>query len=477
MVEVADEGRKGSIPVGDAALRERVQKLSDELVDLERTHDKIINAFKAAVASLASLAPCELSPTASASLVALRRAAAAQPLDIKTLEYAVAGLRNSLLLEPPSTSSAAGKDAQEAGAPETGRGEVTAPGASDAASHVALAIMEGLRLGEPEFDAHLEKAIAQINRFIAKADIRPAMAVLADLLDHYRFEHTRRWLAAESALGEVLQALLSTETEFVDAVTAAQNQLSQASQRYEDGVTNSMGRMVQEISQSSDLDSLKFKALEHIRGLRDQLRSHRAHEREVMERSQGEITRLRENLNHTRQRMEQVERISEALSQEAMTDPLTQIWNKRALSMRLEEALGNQAHWPVALIVFDIDHFKGVNDTFGHQAGDRALKAIAQQASASLRSQDTLFRYAGDEFVVLLRNTGLADAKQVAERVRLAALNIKFTFRGETELRITISLGVAKSRPDETAEALFERADQALLGAKRAGRNQVGVAA
>lgn len=179
MVEVADEGRKG-IPVGDAALRERVQKLSDELVDLERTQEKMCSTFRAAVTALAGMGHCELPVVASAAVVALRKAASAQPLELKTMEQAVAGLRNALLLEPPG----AGAQPKNGGEPH--------PGASDAAGHVALAIMEGLRLGEPEFDAHLEKSIAQINRFIASADIRPAMAVLTDLLDHYRYEHTRR---------------------------------------------------------------------------------------------------------------------------------------------------------------------------------------------------------------------------------------------------------------------------------------------
>jgi diguanylate cyclase len=396
------------------------------------------------------------------AVVGLRKAAAAEPLDPAALEQAVAGLRTALMLEP-DPKAGKGQEPDQAG-----------EGSSDAAGHVALAIMEGLRLGEPEFDAHLEKAILEINRFIASGQVRPAMAVLTDLLDHYRYQHSRRWAAAESALKEVLDELLNTEGEVMSAVSEAQSQLSAASQQYEEQMTRSMGALVVDVSQSPDLETLKVKALEHIRGLRDHLRAHRSHEREVMAKSQGEITRLRENLSLTRQRMEQVERVSKVLSQEAMTDPLTKAWNKRALTARMEDDLANRAHWPVALIVFDIDHFKRVNDNFGHQAGDRALKAITQQAGQSLRGQDTLFRYAGDEFVILLRNTGLADAKQVAERVRQAAESIKFTYRGETELKITVSLGVAEVRAGESPEALFERADQALLGAKRAGRNRVG---
>jgi len=227
------------------------------------------------------------------------------------------------------------------------------------------------------------------------------------------------------------------------------------------------------VVEAKNLDSLKLSALEHIRALRDHIRAQRAQEKDMLARTQGELDKARENLLNTHQRMEQVEQMSMRLSEEALTDPLTKVWNKRALTSKLTTLLEAAGRGPDSLIVFDIDKFKAINDNFGHQAGDRALKAIAQQAAASLRQHDVLFRYAGDEFVIVLESTPLADAVAVAERVRQAAENIRFTYRSSQELRITVSLGVAQSSPQDTLETLFERADKALYAAKNQGRNRV----
>ena len=189
--------------------------------------------------------------------------------------------------------------------------------------------------------------------------------------------------------------------------------------------------------------------------------------------TQNELQSVRQTLTDTRQQMQRVEKQSEEYSQAALTDPMTKVWNKRALSQALRELLGRPQVKPFSLIFFDIDYFKHINDTFGHQAGDRALKAIAEHTGKALRQNDTLYRYAGDEFVIVLTETDINSAKEVAERVRKAAENIKFTYRGEKGLMVTVSMGVSQAQTGDTPEVLLERADQALLEAKRAGRNRV----
>jgi diguanylate cyclase (GGDEF)-like protein len=173
--------------------------------------------------------------------------------------------------------------------------------------------------------------------------------------------------------------------------------------------------------------------------------------------------------------MQKMQEESKRLGKEATTDPMTGVLNKRAFSNLLDKHLANPAAQPVSLIVFDIDYFKRINDRFGHQAGDRALKAIAEQASSSLRGDDVLFRYAGDEFVIVLPKTQTSDAGKVAERVRLAAEKISFSYKGENHISITISLGLSQSIQGDKSDTLFERADQALLEAKEQGRNRVNV--
>ncbi len=464
MVEVNDDSAQPAGGNGESNLRERAAKLTKELDWLEAKHRQVSETFRQAVAVLISAGQSAMPPAVAEASLALKKATASPKLDAKVLNAAVDRLKTALLgLET--------EPARESPAVEAKGDDVTA--GAGAAGHVALAMLEGLRLGQPEFDAHLEQSIVLVGDYMQQGRVRPVMAVLADLLDHYRQELDRRRLAAEKALREVLDEVVTAESEMAAFFSQASSQISQASQDNEARLTSQMGRLVQDIGQATNLDQLKSNALEHIRALRDSIRQHRALESELLARTQAELGNLQTTLENTRQRMAVVEQASQRLSQEALSDPLTGAPNKRALNLHLADLLHRTEVQPVCMMVFDIDHFKNINDSFGHQAGDRALKAIASKAAESLRQNDTLFRYAGDEFVIVLLRTELKDAQMVAERVRAAAEAIRFTWKGSNELRITISLGLAQGTPGEKGDALFERADQALLLAKRAGRNRV----
>ena len=122
-------------------------------------------------------------------------------------------------------------------------------------------------------------------------------------------------------------------------------------------------------------------------------------------------------------------------------------------------------------MVFDIDHFKSINDNYGHKAGDKALRLIAQTLQKNLRSTDFLARYGGEEFVALMPETELADAMKVANKLREAIAAVKFNYQ-ERDVDITVSCGVAYFQRDDTVESVFQRADKALYQAKDNGRNQ-----
>jgi diguanylate cyclase (GGDEF)-like protein len=161
------------------------------------------------------------------------------------------------------------------------------------------------------------------------------------------------------------------------------------------------------------------------------------------------------------------ERLQTLLQDMAQKDSLTGTYNRRHLQDRFQDMDEQQAR--SSMLLFDIDHFKQVNDTLGHLAGDRILRRVADLARDSIRSVDTLFRIGGEEFVVMLPNTELDDALQVAEKLR--ARVAAEARAGDTS--VTISIGVAQTRPDETWDAVYHRCDQALYEAKEAGRNRV----
>jgi diguanylate cyclase (GGDEF)-like protein len=178
----------------------------------------------------------------------------------------------------------------------------------------------------------------------------------------------------------------------------------------------------------------------------------------------GRTYRLAHDLQLARQRAEHLARI----------DVLSGLHNRRSFYARgaqaLEEAAASRA--PLALLVVDIDHFKSINDRYGHAAGDAAIRDIAARLQREVREEETGGRLGGEEFALLLPRVALADALAAAERLVRESAASSFDFEGHT-IAYTISVGAAQLRPGESLDAFAARADQALYRAKREGRNRV----
>ncbi len=163
--------------------------------------------------------------------------------------------------------------------------------------------------------------------------------------------------------------------------------------------------------------------------------------------------------------------------QASLRDPLTGAGNRAAMvqSLTRETELSRRHCQPVSIIMLDMDHFKRLNDIYGHQAGDAALKATALLLREQLRNVDMVFRFGGEEFVLVLSNSGPEAAAVVAERIRAAIQNLCFLV-GDKQVRLSASLGCATYQPCESQDDLLHRADQALYQAKKEGRNRTRMA-
>ena len=170
------------------------------------------------------------------------------------------------------------------------------------------------------------------------------------------------------------------------------------------------------------------------------------------------------------------EQYQKNIYEQATRDGLTKIFNKKYFldTIRKEFAFCLRHRVPLALVMFDVDHFKRVNDTFGHQAGDYVLVRLAQRVGETVRAEDLFARYGGEEFALLLRETDAERAVRCAERCRRAAEVTEFVFNG-TPIPVTISLGVTTIFDTDFAnpEDMIESADKYLYRAKRGGRNRV----
>jgi len=167
----------------------------------------------------------------------------------------------------------------------------------------------------------------------------------------------------------------------------------------------------------------------------------------------------------------------EAIRVESFTDPLTGLGNRKFFDRSIEVAIQNavESGQPLTLMMFDIDHFKSFNDSFGHLTGDQVLRLVGMALRQSIKGQDITARYGGEEFAVLLPNTALRQALTVADHIRRAimAKELKKKSTGEILGRVTISVGVSMLKPGEDTNSLIDRADACLYAAKRNGRNRV----
>lgn len=181
--------------------------------------------------------------------------------------------------------------------------------------------------------------------------------------------------------------------------------------------------------------------------------------------------RLSETLDKLRATQKQLASKNRELATLSEIDALTQLYNRRKIDQIMAEALEETRlpARPVALILLDIDHFKSCNDRYGHQAGDRIIQAVAEVLRTSARGNDSIGRWGGEEFLIVCRETGIASAAIIAERLRHSIEQTGF----EVEARVTCSFGVTSYREGDTPDSLLKRADEALYRSKQAGRNRI----
>jgi diguanylate cyclase len=186
---------------------------------------------------------------------------------------------------------------------------------------------------------------------------------------------------------------------------------------------------------------------------------------------------LEDRLTLSKTEISNLQHSLEAIRAESLTDPLTGLGNRkyfdRMIDMAVQNALANGE--PLSLLMFDIDHFKSFNDSYGHLTGDQVLRLVGLSLKQTIKGQDITARYGGEEFAVVLPNTALRQALTVADHIRRAVMakELKKKSTGEILGRVTISVGVSMLKPGDDTDSLIERADACLYAAKRNGRNRV----
>ena len=346
------------------------------------------------------------------------------------------------------------------------------PTYSSVAEHIEstlLGLLSGLSLPEhhrPQAEAmcrRLEKGLNWYELLPILDDLAVLMLAITDSGQHEFETYLKQLNERLESFQNNLQAASEGHAEGRSAADDLHSQLRE----HVDGLQNS-------VQDAVDLNSLKHlleNRLEGLLGTMDQHQQQRtAREQEVSAHLQG----LAERIASMEQQAQGYREHLEEQRQKALIDPLTGLPNRAAWGERLQHEVEQwQAHGkPLLIAMLDLDHFKRINDGYGHLAGDKVLKIIATQLRKHLRPIDFIARFGGEEFVLLMPDTPLAAGLDLIEKLRAAIEACPFHFKGEP-VTITTSIGVSAFRTGDRSDHVLKRADEALYRAKRRGRNTV----
>ncbi len=239
------------------------------------------------------------------------------------------------------------------------------------------------------------------------------------------------------------------------AFTKTIYEMSRSSGEFDESLTEQIG-VIEAAEKMSDILSAKDVVLGQTKILQTQTHA------------------MREELEESKKTTSELTNLLEQVESKAMIDPLTQVFNRGTYNIEIGKMIKrfNRYKEPAALFVIDIDHFKKFNDDYGHKAGDAVLTLVSSVIKGAVRDTDLVFRYGGEEFVVLLNKIDFKNAKKVAEKVRAEIESHHLTNKAKV-LRVTASIGFSCFKEGDCETSIFERADKGLYKGKQNGRNRV----
>ncbi len=340
-----------------------------------------------------------------------------------------------------------------------------------AVQHRLLELLNSL-CPPPELEDRVEELKESISRHLDEEEIPRVLERINLLIRDMRGRLKQERLELEKFLGQLTERL----THIGGALEISDDSTRKVleNRRKLDREIESQARDMESCALSAtDLGTLKALVQERVETIRQRMEENRSEEKKLIAEQEQQMRELRERLTEMEEEAEQLRTQMREERQQAFTDALTGLPNRFAYEERLEQEYERWKRYqsPLSILIIDVDHFKRINDTYGHQAGDKALRIIARELSVSTRKTDFIGRYGGEEIVILMPETSADEALAAAEKLRRKIEECGFHFR-EKKVTITVSCGISEYRQGDTPESAFERADQALYEAKRSGRNR-----
>ncbi|MGF6556522.1 diguanylate cyclase [Pseudomonas sp. S30_BP2TU TE3576] len=346
------------------------------------------------------------------------------------------------------------------------------PSYSSVASHIEdtlLGLLDDLTLPErhrPQAESMRDRLKNGLNWY----ELLPILDDFATLMLAITDSGQHEFEAYLQRLNERLEAFQSN----LQAATAGHADNRSAARQMDTQIREQVDGLQSSMQEAADLDDLKHVLENHLEGLLGTMDQHQKQRDEREQEVAARLHSLAERVAHMEQEAQGYREHLEEQRQKALVDPLTGLPNRAAWSERLDHEVKQwQQHGnSLLLAMLDLDHFKRINDNYGHLAGDKVLKIIASVLRKRLRGTDFIARFGGEEFVLLMPSTVPAAGLKLLESLRASIEACPFHFKGEP-VTITVSIGMTAFRPGEHGDQVLKRADQALYRAKNAGRNRV----
>ncbi|WP_338806514.1 diguanylate cyclase [Pseudomonas chlororaphis] len=335
--------------------------------------------------------------------------------------------------------------------------------------HTLLGLLDDLSLPErhrPQAESMRDRLQHGLNWY----ELLPILDDLAVLMLAITDSGQHEFEAYLKQLNERLESFQSN----LQAASEGHADSSSAAREMDTQIREQVDGLQSSVQEAADLDDLKQVLESHLEGLLGTMDHHQKQRDEREKEVAARLQSLAERVSSMEQEAQGYREHLEEQRQKALIDPLTGLPNRAAWSERLEHEVAQwQQHGNTLLLaMLDLDHFKRINDNYGHLAGDKVLKIIAGVLRKRLRGSDFIARFGGEEFVLLIPNTSWPVGARLAETLRAAIEACPFHFKGE-RVTITMSIGMSAFKPGERSDLVLKRADQALYRAKEAGRNRV----
>ncbi|SFQ75146.1 diguanylate cyclase [Pseudomonas sp. NFPP07] len=335
--------------------------------------------------------------------------------------------------------------------------------------HTLLGLLDDLSLPErhrPQAESMRDRLQHGLNWY----ELLPILDDLAVLMLAITDSGQHEFEAYLKRLNERLESFQSN----LQAASEGHADSSSAAREMDTQIREQVDGLQSSVQEAADLDDLKQVLESHLEGLLGTMDHHQKQRDEREKEVAARLQSLAERVSSMEQEAQGYREHLEEQRQKALIDPLTGLPNRAAWSERLEHEVAQwQQHGNTLLLaMLDLDHFKRINDNYGHLAGDKVLKIIAGVLRKRLRGNDFIARFGGEEFVLLIPDTTWPVGARLAETLRAAIEACPFHFKGE-RVTITMSIGMSAFKPGERSDLVLKRADQALYRAKEAGRNRV----